>query len=215
MLKRLLDLLGAGFGLVITAPVLFVLFLLIRLESAGPALFVQKRVGLGGRDFWMYKLRSMRRDDSGSARLLTVGEDPRITRMGRFVRATKLDELPQLWNVFCGEMSLVGPRPEVRRYVDLYTLEQQKVLALKPGITDPASLAMFNESELLGRVDSPDEFYVRVLMPEKIRINLEYAARAGVGSDLLLIFATVGKIFGLRLDIFGRLGIALPNLGDQ
>lgn len=195
------------------SPILVFLFILIRMESRGSPLYAQRRVGLRGRPFSMFKLRSMVRDADQKGALLTVGRDARITRVGRVLRATKLDELPQLWNVLRGDMSLVGPRPEVARYVDLYTLEQRRVLDVRPGITDPASFAMFNESEMLARVSDVHSFYVSRLMPEKIRINLEYAARATLATDLMLILATVGKIFGIRVDVLKRLKILPPELG--
>lgn len=210
MMKRSFDFAAALIGLMVVSPLLLILFILIRLESSGSPLFMQKRVGLAGADFLILKLRTMRVVKDGA--LLTVGQDNRITGVGRRLRATKLDELPQLWNVLCGQMSFVGPRPEVRYYVDMYTVDQRQVLSLKPGITDPASFAMFNEAEVLARAPNPEEFYVRYLMPEKIRINLEYAKVASLRTDLLLILATVGKIFGIKLDIFTHLKISPPKL---
>jgi lipopolysaccharide/colanic/teichoic acid biosynthesis glycosyltransferase len=210
MMKRSFDFIASVTGLLVFSPILFLLLLLIRLESSGSPLFRQKRVGRGGIDFNILKLRTMRVTGDGAK--LTIGQDKRITRIGRWLRATKLDELPQLWNVVRGQMSLVGPRPEIRYYVDMYTPDQKKVLELKPGVTDPSSFAMFNEAEVLSRVPDPEGFYVRFLMPEKIRINLEYASVANFGTDLLLIIATVGKIFGIRFDIFKHLKITPPNL---
>lgn len=213
MIKRFFDFCFATAGLILLSPLLFVLMIAIRIESAGAAVFKQLRVGQGGRDFSLFKLRSMIQNADRAGGLLTVGRDSRITRVGAFLRASKLDELPQLWNVIRGDMSLVGPRPEVRRYVDLYTPDQMRVLNLRPGITDPASFALINESDLLATVADPERFYVQRLLPEKIRINLEYAARASLWTDTVLILVTIGKIFGWRFDIFKWLEIMPPELG--
>jgi lipopolysaccharide/colanic/teichoic acid biosynthesis glycosyltransferase len=160
-------------------------------------------VGQHGRPFLMYKFRTMRVQNSGPS--ITVGRDQRITRVGKWLRKTKFDELPQLWNVVKGEMSFVGPRPEVDTYVSRYSEEQLRVLDLKPGITDPASLAMYNESELLAQARNPEEFYTSQLMVEKIRMNLEYAAKANFLTDLLVILATVLRPLGIKLNVFAWL----------
>ncbi|HEX9886639.1 MAG TPA: sugar transferase, partial [Longimicrobiales bacterium] len=144
--------------------------------------------------FRIWKFRSMAADAERTGRPLTVGDDPRVTRVGRWLRAWKLDELPQLLNVVRGEMSLVGPRPEVPRYVELYTLEQSRVLDLTPGITDPASIRYRNEAEALERADDPEAAYIDTLMPEKIRLNLEYGDVATVWSDLRVILRTLGAV---------------------
>ncbi len=210
MIKRIFDFICSGCGLVMLAPFFAVIAVLIKREDGGPVFYRQSRVGLNGRPFFMLKFRSMIVNaDRGSA--LTVGADSRITPVGGFLRRLKLDELPQLINVFCGEMSLVGPRPEVARYVEAYSPDQREVLRLKPGITDPASFAFFDESELLGQAADPEVFYIQQLMPEKIRINLAYGARANLFTDLLLIFATVGRIFGVKLDIFSFLKLESPR----
>ncbi len=214
MSKRAVDFFSALLGLVLLAPVLLVLMLLIRLESSGAPIYRQRRVGLNGREFYLYKLRSMVTEADRSGGLLTVGADTRITRLGRILRAAKLDELPQLWNVVRGEMSLVGPRPEVATYVNLYTDDQRQVLAVRPGVTDPASFFFFDESAILGRVEDPQRYYIERLMPEKIRINLEYARQASLLTDLAMIFATVGKIFGLRWNVLDWLKISPPRLGQ-
>jgi lipopolysaccharide/colanic/teichoic acid biosynthesis glycosyltransferase len=153
-------------------------------------------VGRGGKPFRMIKFRTMRAEPVKDASLLTVGEDPRITRIGRLVRNLKLDELPQLINVVRGEMSLVGPRPEVPKYVDKYTPEQRRVLDLMPGITDPASIRFRNESELLGKADDPESTYVERIMPEKIRLNLEYARRSSFLSDIGIVLKTLHVLSG-------------------
>jgi lipopolysaccharide/colanic/teichoic acid biosynthesis glycosyltransferase len=212
MIKRLLDFTASALGLVILSPVFLLLALLIKFHDGGPVFFAQRRMGRGGKSFRMLKFRSMIVDAAQKGPQLTVGADRRITPVGRVLRATKLDELPQLWNVMRGEMSLVGPRPEVEAYVRLYTEEQQRVLHLKPGITDPASFAFFDESKLLAQAADPERFYREQLMGEKIRINLEYARRANVITDVILILATIVKAFGLHADIFKWFKIRAPSL---
>ena len=192
--KRAVDVAGAVAGLVVLSPVLAALALLVKAGDGGPVLFRQERVGRDGRLFWMYKFRSMVQDAERGGSLLTVGGDPRITPVGRLLRRTKLDELPQLLNVLRGEMSLVGPRPEVPRYVALYTAEQRRVLALVPGITDPAATAYIDEGALLARAADPEQAYVQQIMPDKLRLNLQYAARATVLTDVAVILRTLGVI---------------------
>ncbi len=210
-MKRLADLLFSVIGLVILSPFLAVVAVLVKLHDWGPVFYRQERVGQGGHPFCMLKFRSMVVNaDRGSK--LTVGGDSRITPIGRVLRRYKIDELPQLLNVLRGEMSLVGPRPEVAKFVDAYSLKQKEVLRLKPGITDPASFAFFDEGELLATKADPERFYRDQLMGEKIRINLEYAAKAGFATDLVLIMATVGKMFGVKFDIFGHLKIEMPRI---
>lgn len=212
MIKRILDATLSGLGLVVLTPVLVVLCVLVKLYDFGPVLFVQSRVGLGGRNFKMYKFRTMIVNADQSGAPITVGGDSRITPVGRLLRATKVDELPQLWNVLKGEMSFVGPRPEVRRYVDLYTADQTRVLELIPGITDLASFAFYNESELLRASRDPELYYKTVLVPEKIRINLEYSRRANILFDFLLIVFTVLRGFGLRADLFSWFHVQPPQI---
>ena len=190
MLKRTFDLIVSSLGLLILSPLFLVLALWIKCDSPGPILYRQRRVGRGNKDFWLFKFRSMR-VGADKAGLITVGgHDPRVTRSGYYIRKYKLDELPQLINVFCGNMSLVGPRPEVRKYVDLYTSEQLKVLQVRPGITDPASIRYRNENELLSQVSDPERYYRDVIMPDKLRINLEYITHASFKNDLQIIFHT-------------------------
>lgn len=194
MVKRLFDLVAAAVGLLVLSPVFLLLAVWIKADSPGPVFYRQRRVGRRNRDFWLYKFRSMR-VGADRAGLITVGgRDPRITPSGYYLRKYKLDELPQLINVLSGDMSLVGPRPEVRRYVDLYTPEQMHVLDVRPGITDMASILYRNENELLARAEDPDKFYVEVVMQDKLRINLEYVARHSFGYDLRLIFRTFWEI---------------------
>lgn len=176
------------------SPVFAIVALWIKFDSRGPVFYRQTRVGRHNKDFGLLKFRSMvvGADKKG---LITVGgRDPRVTRSGYFIRKYKLDELPQLVNVFWGHMSLVGPRPEVRKYVDLYTPEQLHVLDVRPGITDLASIRYRNENELLAQADDPDRYYVEVIMPDKLRINLEYVARHSFWYDLKLIFMTFREI---------------------
>jgi lipopolysaccharide/colanic/teichoic acid biosynthesis glycosyltransferase len=156
--------------------------------------FRQERIGEGGRPFRIWKFRSMRAMSAHDGRLITVAGDPRITPIGRRLRAGKLDELPQLLNVLAGEMTLVGPRPEVGRYVALYTPAQAQVLALRPGITDPASLAFIDEERRLAGAAEPERAYVEAIMPQKIALNLAYAAHASIWSDALVIARTVMRV---------------------
>lgn len=193
-MKRVFDMLMSGLGLLALSPLFLILAIWIKLDSPGPVFYRQVRVGRGNKDFRIFKFRSMcvGADKQG---LITVGgHDPRITRSGYFVRKYKLDELPQLINVFMGDMSLVGPRPEVRKYVDMYTPEQMHVLDVRPGITDMASIRYRNENELLEAVDDPDRYYVEVIMQDKLRLNLEYVAKHSFWFDLKLIFTTFYEI---------------------
>lgn len=189
-MKRLFDVVASGLGLLTLAPVLLVVAIWIKLDSKGPVFYRQVRVGYKNRDFRIFKFRSMRMGaDKGS--LVTIGgRDPRITRSGYFIRKYKLDELPQLINVFVGDMSLVGPRPEVRHYVDYWTPEQMHVLDVRPGITDPASIKFRNENELMGQAEDPEDYYINVIMQEKIKLYLEYVEKAGFWYDITLIFKT-------------------------
>mgnify|MGYP004630020705 FL=1 len=169
-MKRLFDIVASGFGLLVLSPLLLILAIWIKLDSAGPIFYRQVRVGRGNKDFRIFKFRSMRvGSDKGS--LVTIGgRDPRVTRSGYYIRKYKFDELPQLINVLLGDMSLVGPRPEVRHYVDYWTPEQMHVLDVRPGITDPASIRFRNENELMAAADDPESYYIHVIMQEKINI---------------------------------------------
>jgi lipopolysaccharide/colanic/teichoic acid biosynthesis glycosyltransferase len=201
-LRRLLDVTVAGMLLLVLAPLLGVLALLVRATSTGPALFRQIRVGRNGRPFVLLKLRTMRAGAPGP--VITSGGDPRITHLGAWLRRTKLDELPQLWNVLRGDMSLVGPRPEVPHYVALYTAAQRAVLLARPGLTDPASLAWADEAARLARFAEPDRAYVDVVLPQKLALSLTYLERRTVWSDFAVVMRTVAHV--ARSQLPGRLG---------
>jgi len=191
---RFFDILFSALGLIALSPVLLIIWILIVTESKGGGFYTQERIGKDGVPFRLYKFRSMRPDsDKGS--LITIGgRDSRITKTGYFIRKYKLDELPQLWNVLKGDMSLVGPRPEVRKYVELYTDEQRVVLSVRPGITDYASIEYADENEILGRAEDPEKTYIEEIMPEKIRYNLKYINHRSVGEYFKIIFLTLKKI---------------------
>ena len=192
--KRIFDLICTIPGLIILSPFFVLIAICIKLIDRGPVFFSQERIGYKGEPFRILKFRTMVVDADKKGGQLTVGKDPRITRVGLLLRKTKLDELPQLINVLKGEMSLVGPRPEVPKYVNLYTSSQRKVLDLMPGITDPASIAFRNESEMLAHADDPDAVYIIEIMPQKIHLNLEYAKTASLITDLTTIFRTLFKL---------------------
>ena len=192
--KRLFDMLAAGLGLLILSPLLLSLAVIVKLTSRGPILFQQERMGRDFRPFYILKFRSMVPDAPEKGPAITAGRDPRITWIGHILRKTKLDELPQLINVFKGEMSLVGPRPEVRKYVEMFRDDYAEVLRVRPGITDIASITFRNESEMLGRAANPEEEYVQHILPHKIALAKEYIARASLLFDISLIFRTLLKI---------------------
>ena len=189
-MKRMFDILVSGIGLLCLSPLLLIVAIWIKLDSPGPVFYRQVRVGRYNKDFRIFKFRSMRiGSDKGS--LVTIGgRDPRITRSGYFIRKFKIDELPQLINVLVGDMSLVGPRPEVRHYVNYWTPEQMHVLDVRPGITDPASIKYRNENELLAQAEDPEKYYIDVIMQEKIKLYLEYAEKSSFWYDIKLIFQT-------------------------
>ncbi len=194
MLKRLFDIVSSIIVLLIISPFLLIIIILIPLESWGNPFFVQQRIGKNGHPFGLIKLRSMRPDTEKKGQL-TVGErDPRITRIGAFIRKFKVDEFPQLINVIKGEMSIVGPRPEVKKYVDLYNDEQQRVLEVKPGLSDYASIEYINENELLGKSENPEKTYIEEIMPAKLELNLKYIEEQSFRTDLKIIFRTFAKI---------------------
>ncbi|OFY83766.1 MAG: glycosyl transferase [Bacteroidetes bacterium RIFCSPLOWO2_12_FULL_35_15] len=194
MLKRLFDIFFSVIGLIILLPFFIIITLLIVIDSPGGIFYKQIRVGKGNTDFYLFKFRSMRTDSDKKGLLTVGGRDSRITRMGYFIRKYKIDELPQLINVLLGDMSLVGPRPEVRKYVDMYNEEQKKVLSLKPGITDYASIEYSNENELLGKAEDPEAVYINEIMPAKLKLNLKYIAEQGIATDFKIIFRTIRKI---------------------
>ena len=193
-MKRLFDVVASGVGLLLLSPLFLLVAIWIKLDSPGPVFYRQVRVGRYNRDFRIFKFRSMRVGaDKGS--LVTIGgRDPRVTRSGYFIRKFKIDELPQLINVFIGDMSLVGPRPEVRHYVDYWTKEQLHVLDVRPGITDPASIKFRNENELLEKAEDPEKYYIEVIMQEKLRLYLEYVENHSFWYDIKLIFQTFAAI---------------------
>lgn len=188
---RFFDILFSLLGLLLLSPLFVILCLAVCLESKGGAFYIQERIGLNGKPFGLYKFRSMR-IGSDSEGLLTIGErDNRITRIGYFMRKTKMDELPQLLNVLKGDMSLVGPRPEVRKYTDLYTEEQRRVLSVRPGITDYASIEYVHENELLSQAEDPERMYIEKVMPDKIKLNMKYLDHYTVGEYFKIIFLTL------------------------
>lgn len=176
------------------SPLFAVLAVWIKCDSPGPVFYRQVRVGRGNKDFRIFKFRSMRVGSDKKGLITVGGHDPRVTRSGYYIRKYKLDEFPQLINVFIGDMSLVGPRPEVRKYVDMYTPDQLRVLDVRPGITSLASLRYRNENELLAQAEDPDRCYVEKVMPDKLAIDLEYVPKANLLTDIKLIFATIASI---------------------
>lgn len=195
MLKRTFDFLASFFGLLLLSPLILCIAVWVKCDSKGPIFYRQVRVGKDGREFKLFKFRSMR-VGADRAGLLTLGDrDPRVTRSGFWLRKTKLDELPQLFNVLVGDMSLVGPRPEVPKYVALYTPEQREVLSVRPGITDTASLEMRNEAELMAQQVDPEGYYMNVQIPLKIKLAKGYIAQQSLLSDLKLIVRTIGVMF--------------------
>lgn len=199
-MKRIFDVLASGCGLLVLSPIFLILAIWIKLDSNGSVFYRQVRVGRSNRDFRIFKFRSMREgSDKGS--LVTIGgRDPRVTGSGYFIRKFKFDELPQLINVFIGDMSLVGPRPEVRHYVNYWTSEQMHVLDVRPGITDPASIKFRNENALLEKAENPEKYYIEVVMQEKIKLYLEYVEKHNLWYDIELIFQTFWVIVTERKE---------------
>src|SRR5262245_45241906 len=193
-LRRVLDVAVAAALLVLLAPVLGLLAVLVRVTSPGPAFFRQTRIGRNGRPFELVKLRTMRADAPSIGPTITAGADPRITWFGARLRHAKLDELPQLWNVVRGDMSLVGPRPEVPRYVARYCPAARAALRVRPGLTDPASLAMADEAAVLGRCDDPERVYTEELLPWKLALSLAYLERRTVWTDLGVVARTATHV---------------------
>jgi lipopolysaccharide/colanic/teichoic acid biosynthesis glycosyltransferase len=197
--KRVCDF-GAGLtGVLCLSPLFLVVAILIKRDSEGPVLFKQERMGKDRRSFVIYKFRTMVRDAPRKGGTLTCGDDPRITRIGRFLRRTKIDELPQLINVLKGEMSIVGPRPEVREYVECFRKDYDEILKVRPGITDLASLKFRDEAAILARCLNPEETYVKCILPEKIELGKQYVRRSSLVFDLGLIFKTLAALTGLRI----------------
>jgi lipopolysaccharide/colanic/teichoic acid biosynthesis glycosyltransferase len=198
MAKRGFDIVFSLAGLVLLLPVLLAVALMVKLDDRGPVFFRQIRVGRYGRTFRIAKFRTMGVGADRKGPGITAAGDRRVTRTGRVLRRTKLDELPQLWNVLCGEMSFVGPRPEIPGYVALYTPEQRSVLDLRPGITDEATIAFRDEEALLAAAADPEKYYLEHCLPRKISLNLAYARRAGVLGDVGVILRTIGAVWMRR-----------------
>jgi lipopolysaccharide/colanic/teichoic acid biosynthesis glycosyltransferase len=196
MIKRLFDIFSSLFGLIILSPFLFIISICILISSRGGIFYRQTRVGKNGKDFRLWKFRTMKPGSDKKGLLTVGGRDPRVTGIGYFLRKYKLDEFPQLINVLAGEMSLVGPRPEVRKYVDMYSPEQIHVLDVKPGITDYASIEYSNENELLAKSADPEKTYIEEVMPAKLKLNMKYIEEKSFWTDMKIIFKTVFKIFG-------------------
>ncbi len=193
-MTRFCDIVFSFIGLLLLSPLFLIVALWIVIDDPGPVFYCQQRVGRNNKDFGLLKFRSMR-VGADKMSLITIGDrDPRVTRAGYYIRKFKLDELPQLWNVLIGDMSLVGPRPEVRRYVDLYTEEQCKVLSVRPGITDYASIEYIDENTLLAQAEDPDKTYIEEIMPAKIELNMRYINNPTLGQYFKIIFLTIAKI---------------------
>lgn len=196
-MKRLFDILFSLFILLLFLPFGLIISLMILLESRGGIFYKQERIGKNGVPFKLMKFRSMRTDAEKSGKLTVGMRDARITRIGYFIRKFKLDEFPQFINVLKGEMSIVGPRPDVQEYVNLYSEEEQKILKVKPGITDYASLEYFEESELLAKSSNPEETYIKEIMPAKLKLNQKYLTNPTLGHDIKIIFLTAKRILHL------------------
>lgn len=195
---RACDILFSFLGLAVLSPVLLLVYLAVVCSSRGGGFFTQTRVGKVGKDFTLYKFRTMKLRKEDGKGITIGGQDPRITRVGYYLRKFKLDELPQLYNVLKGDMSLVGPRPELRRYVDLYTPQQRQVLQVRPGITDYASIEYSDENEILGREEDPEDAYIHRVMPDKIRLNMQYIKKRSVREYFKVIFLTLRKVAASR-----------------
>ena len=195
MLKRGFDVVSSLIGIILLFPILLILWIFIQLESSGGGFYRQVRVGKDGVDFRLWKFRTMQTGADKKGLLTIGGRDSRVTRIGFYLRKYKIDELPQLINVLVGEMSIVGPRPEVRKYVNLYTSDQLKVLSVKPGITDYASIEYSNENELLAQSANPEKTYIEEVLPAKLELNQKYINERRFLTDLRIIFHTIKKIF--------------------
>ncbi len=194
-MKRAFDIVFALLLLLLLLPLLLIIACCVAFTSPGGAFFHQIRVGKDGRDFRLLKFRTMRSGSEAKGQLTIGGRDPRVTGVGYFLRKTKLDELPQLWNVLIGDMSVVGPRPEVPKYVALYTAEQRAVLSVRPGITGMASIDYIDENELLAKAADPERAYIQEVMPAKLLLDLRYVRERSFALDMRIIMATVGRVF--------------------
>lgn len=195
VIKRIFDIVASLVGLIILSPMLIIVSICIKLDSKGPIFFKQKRVGKNKKIFEIYKFRTMVTDAEKLGKQITVGNDSRITKVGKFIRKCKLDEFPQLINVVKGEMSLVGPRPEVPRYVELYDEYQKQILLVRPGITDYASIEFRNENEILENSINPEEIYIEEIMTRKIELNMKYIRNISLFEDIKMIIKTIYVIF--------------------
>ena len=193
-MKRLFDITSSLIVITIGFPFFIIISILIALDSKGGIFFIQQRVGKDNKDFELFKFRTMRSNSEKAGQITVGGKDPRITKIGYLLRKFKLDEFPQLLNVIKGDMSIIGPRPEVRRYVDMYSKEQLKVLSVRPGLSDFASIEYINENELLGKSDNPEKTYIEEIMPAKLQLNRKYIEQKTFGTDIKLIFKTIRKI---------------------
>ncbi len=196
MIKRLFDIILSFTGLLLLTPLFVIVAIAILCCTGFPVFYRQKRIGLNGREFGLLKFRTMRVNADRQGLLTVGGRDPRVTSVGYYLRRSKIDELPQLFNVLIGDMSLVGPRPEVKKYVDLYTDEQKQVLSMRPGITDYASIKFFNENDLLSHSAEPEQTYINEVMPVKLKLNLKYMKEKNLVTDLMIIFETFKRIIG-------------------
>jgi lipopolysaccharide/colanic/teichoic acid biosynthesis glycosyltransferase len=194
-LTRFFDIIISAACLIVFLPIFLLIAFIIKISSKGPIIFSQKRVGKHNRDFTLYKFRTMRVDDNDPGSLMTSGHSHRVTRVGHFLRKYKLDELPQLYNVLKNEMSIVGPRPELRKYVDLYSNFDREILLIKPGITDYASILFRNENKLLALQANPEKHYIETVVPVKIRLNRKYANNKTLKNYLIIIVKTIVSLF--------------------
>ena len=193
ILKRLFDIFFSTVGLIVLSPIFLIVSILIKIDSKGPVFFKQKRVGQYENIFNIFKFRTMVHNAENIGSQITIGKDSRITKIGKILREYKLDELPQLINVFIGNMSFVGPRPEVLKYVSFYTEKEKEIFEIKPGITDLASIKYSDENFVLGAIDNPEEYYKNVIMKDKLKLNFEYINKMSIFYDFKLIFKTIFK----------------------
>jgi len=200
MMKRAFDIIVSFLGLVVLCPLVLLVAGAIKLDSRGPIFFRQERIGRGFRPFFIFKFRTMAQDSIARGQSITVGDDPRITRVGWFLRKAKIDELPQLINVLRGEMTFVGPRPEVPQYVKLFRQDYEEILKVRPGITDLASIKYCDEAAILGQCENPEEEYVTHVLPDKISLGKEYIRQSSLLFDLTVIFKTLLKVFHYKLS---------------
>jgi len=194
-MKRLFDLLMAVFSLLILFPAMVIIAVWIMVDSRGGIFYLQKRVGKGNKDFNIFKFRTMHPGADAKGLLTVGGRDYRVSRAGYYLRKSKLDELPQLLNIIIGDMSIVGPRPEVRKFVDLYNEKQMKVLSVRPGLTDYASLEYFDENKILEKSSDPEKDYIEIIMPAKLELNLRYISERSLLLDIRIILQTIARIF--------------------